>query len=175
MANNAPPEASSVDEVYLALIRSGLITWACTHSLFTEPRLTFLSSSASTCLPLGFSSALPTKIILIIFLSFLYFSSCFCHCCVLFVFNITLLTLFITLNGPNFNSPALHSFILSLSVSCVSPNVFLYQYFEGDELPEATAREIDLLMDQPDQFRRGVCFSLKHACMITTTCVFLVF
>ncbi|CAK6951903.1 REC8 meiotic recombination protein b [Scomber scombrus] len=28
------------------------------------------------------------------------------------------------------------------------------EYFEGDELPEATAREIDLLMDQPDQFRR---------------------
>lgn len=35
---------------------------------------------------------------------------------------------------------------------------FLYQYFEGDDLPEATAREIDLLMDQPDQFRQGVCF-----------------
>ncbi|XP_067434438.1 REC8 meiotic recombination protein b [Thunnus thynnus] len=30
------------------------------------------------------------------------------------------------------------------------------EYFEGDELPEATAREIDLLMDQPDQFRREV-------------------
>ncbi|KAM7370063.1 hypothetical protein PAMP_011348 [Pampus punctatissimus] len=28
--------------------------------------------------------------------------------------------------------------------------------FEGDELPEVTAREIDLLMDQPDQFRREV-------------------
>ncbi|XP_059182742.1 REC8 meiotic recombination protein b [Centropristis striata] len=28
------------------------------------------------------------------------------------------------------------------------------QYFEGDDIPEATAREIDLLMDQPDQFRR---------------------
>ncbi|KAF1372874.1 hypothetical protein PFLUV_G00254420 [Perca fluviatilis] len=27
------------------------------------------------------------------------------------------------------------------------------EYFEGDDLPEATAREIDLLMDQPDQFR----------------------
>ncbi|KAM7390670.1 hypothetical protein PAMA_008725 [Pampus argenteus] len=27
--------------------------------------------------------------------------------------------------------------------------------FEGDDLPEATAREIDLLMDQPDQFRRA--------------------
>ena len=33
----------------------------------------------------------------------------------------------------------------------------LCQYFEGDDLPEATAREIDLLMDQPDQFRGGVC------------------
>ncbi|XP_044032918.1 REC8 meiotic recombination protein b [Siniperca chuatsi] len=30
------------------------------------------------------------------------------------------------------------------------------EYFEGDDLPEATAREIDLLMDQPDQFRREV-------------------
>ncbi|XP_053198578.1 REC8 meiotic recombination protein b [Scomber japonicus] len=30
------------------------------------------------------------------------------------------------------------------------------EYFEGDELPEATAREIDLLMDQPDQFRGEV-------------------
>ncbi|KAM9337560.1 REC8 meiotic recombination protein b [Symphorus nematophorus] len=28
------------------------------------------------------------------------------------------------------------------------------EHFEGDDLPEATAREIDLLMDQPDQFRR---------------------
>ncbi|GLD54900.1 meiotic recombination protein REC8 homolog [Lates japonicus] len=28
--------------------------------------------------------------------------------------------------------------------------------FEGDDLPEATAREIDLLMDQPDQFCREV-------------------
>ncbi|XP_049912889.1 REC8 meiotic recombination protein b [Epinephelus moara] len=28
--------------------------------------------------------------------------------------------------------------------------------FEGDELPEVTAREIDLLMDQPDQFRGEV-------------------
>ncbi|KAA8580912.1 hypothetical protein FQN60_013870 [Etheostoma spectabile] len=28
--------------------------------------------------------------------------------------------------------------------------------FEGDDLPEATAREIDLLMDQPDQFRGEV-------------------
>uniref|UniRef100_A0A4W6EJP7 REC8 meiotic recombination protein b n=1 Tax=Lates calcarifer TaxID=8187 RepID=A0A4W6EJP7_LATCA len=28
--------------------------------------------------------------------------------------------------------------------------------FEGDDLPEATAREIDLLMDQPDQFYREV-------------------
>ncbi|XP_024864762.1 REC8 meiotic recombination protein b isoform X2 [Kryptolebias marmoratus] len=28
--------------------------------------------------------------------------------------------------------------------------------FEGDDLPEATAREIDLLLDQPDQFRREV-------------------
>ncbi|XP_036935557.1 REC8 meiotic recombination protein b isoform X2 [Acanthopagrus latus] len=32
----------------------------------------------------------------------------------------------------------------------------IHQYFEGDDLPEATAREIDLLMDQPDQFRREV-------------------
>ncbi|XP_070784582.1 REC8 meiotic recombination protein b [Enoplosus armatus] len=30
------------------------------------------------------------------------------------------------------------------------------EHFEGDDLPEATAREIDLLMDQPDQFRREV-------------------
>ncbi|XP_054479272.1 REC8 meiotic recombination protein b [Anoplopoma fimbria] len=30
------------------------------------------------------------------------------------------------------------------------------QYFEGDDLPEATAREIDLLMDQPDHFRKEV-------------------
>ncbi|XP_034718187.1 REC8 meiotic recombination protein b isoform X2 [Etheostoma cragini] len=30
------------------------------------------------------------------------------------------------------------------------------EYFEGDDLPEATAREIDLLMDQPDQFRGEV-------------------
>ncbi|XP_026148251.1 REC8 meiotic recombination protein b [Mastacembelus armatus] len=29
------------------------------------------------------------------------------------------------------------------------------QCFEGDDLPEATAREIDLLMHQPEQFRRG--------------------
>nr|QWV53788.1 meiotic recombination protein [Dicentrarchus labrax] len=29
-------------------------------------------------------------------------------------------------------------------------------HFEGDDLPEATAREIDLLMDQPDQFRGEV-------------------
>ncbi|XP_026218374.1 REC8 meiotic recombination protein b isoform X1 [Anabas testudineus] len=28
------------------------------------------------------------------------------------------------------------------------------EYFEGDELPEATARELDLLLDQPDQFHR---------------------
>ncbi|CAG5895782.1 unnamed protein product [Menidia menidia] len=27
------------------------------------------------------------------------------------------------------------------------------EYFEGDDLPEATAREIDLLLDQPDLFR----------------------
>ncbi|XP_028290622.1 REC8 meiotic recombination protein b isoform X2 [Gouania willdenowi] len=27
------------------------------------------------------------------------------------------------------------------------------EYFEGDDFPEATAREIDLLLDQPDQFR----------------------
>nr|XP_046227423.1 REC8 meiotic recombination protein b isoform X2 [Scatophagus argus] len=30
------------------------------------------------------------------------------------------------------------------------------EHFEGDELPEATARDIDLLMDQPDQFRGEV-------------------
>ncbi|XP_075308519.1 REC8 meiotic recombination protein b [Odontesthes bonariensis] len=30
------------------------------------------------------------------------------------------------------------------------------EYFEGDDLPETTAREIDLLMDQPDQFRGEV-------------------
>ncbi|XP_061570048.1 REC8 meiotic recombination protein b [Cololabis saira] len=28
------------------------------------------------------------------------------------------------------------------------------EYFEGDEIPEATTREIDLLMDQPDDFLR---------------------
>ncbi|KAM6971256.1 REC8 meiotic recombination protein b [Tautogolabrus adspersus] len=30
------------------------------------------------------------------------------------------------------------------------------EYFMGDDLPEATAREIDLLLDQPDQFRGEV-------------------
>ncbi|XP_041817721.1 REC8 meiotic recombination protein b [Chelmon rostratus] len=30
------------------------------------------------------------------------------------------------------------------------------EYFEGDDFPEATTREIDLLMDQPDQFRSEV-------------------
>uniref|UniRef100_A0A8C2XHH1 REC8 meiotic recombination protein b n=1 Tax=Cyclopterus lumpus TaxID=8103 RepID=A0A8C2XHH1_CYCLU len=30
------------------------------------------------------------------------------------------------------------------------------EYFEGDDLPEATAREIDLLMDQQDHFHKGV-------------------
>lgn len=45
----------------------------------------------------------------------------------------------------------------------------MYQYFEGDDLPEATAREIDLLMDQPDQFRRGLSL-----CMISITyCTYL--
>ncbi|KAM9839674.1 REC8 meiotic recombination protein b [Aulostomus maculatus] len=32
------------------------------------------------------------------------------------------------------------------------------EYFEGAELPEATAKEIDLLIEQPDQFRGGLCF-----------------
>ncbi|XP_029313890.1 REC8 meiotic recombination protein b [Cottoperca gobio] len=32
--------------------------------------------------------------------------------------------------------------------------ITLAEYFEGDDLPEATDREIDLLLDQPDPFRR---------------------
>lgn len=54
---------------------------------------------------------------------------------------------------------SLYSVICSSSDFCLSLIVTfsLYQYFEGDDLPEATAREIDLLMDQPDQFRGGAC------------------
>uniref|UniRef100_A0A3Q3MXR8 REC8 meiotic recombination protein b n=1 Tax=Mastacembelus armatus TaxID=205130 RepID=A0A3Q3MXR8_9TELE len=51
-------------------------------------------------------------------------------------------------------------------------NALKHTCFEGDDLPEATAREIDLLMHQPEQFRRGVGFSL---CMTSTACGSLCF
>lgn len=35
--------------------------------------------------------------------------------------------------------------------------LFLCQHFEGEDLPEATNREINLLMEEPIQFRHGVC------------------
>ncbi|KAF0028242.1 hypothetical protein F2P81_019329 [Scophthalmus maximus] len=33
----------------------------------------------------------------------------------------------------------------------------IHQFFEGEDLPEVTAREIDMLIGQPDQFDQGVC------------------
>lgn len=42
--------------------------------------------------------------------------------------------------------------------------MFLCQYFEGADLPEATAREIDLLMDQADHFPKGV--PLSHTLIV---------
>lgn len=74
------------------------------------------------------------------------------------VFYTTNLKLLITVSSRQnkFLTPSYHYLILTwlLLLLC------LYQYFEGDDLPEATVREIDLLMDQPDQFRNGVCVVL---------------
>lgn len=54
-----------------------------------------------------------------------------------------------------------HVFILSMCYLVSLVSLFLSQYFEGDDLPEATATDIDLLLDQPDQFHRGVGFCSK--------------
>ncbi|KAK1885474.1 Meiotic recombination protein REC8 like [Dissostichus eleginoides] len=55
-----------------------------------------------------------------------------------------------TLDHQGFRSPP-----AAISLKEKEPFVIpTAEYFEGDDLPEVTARELDLLLDQPDQFRR---------------------
>ncbi|XP_045920848.1 REC8 meiotic recombination protein b [Micropterus dolomieu] len=57
-----------------------------------------------------------------------------------------------SLDKDGFRSPPAAITLTEKSQLLITPA----EYFEGDDLPEATAREIDLLMDQPDQFRGEV-------------------
>ena len=85
---------------------------------------------------------------------------------------ITFLTLFNTVDTKQSKPHSLCLFLIPISLLFHLVLVWLlsftYQYFEGDDLPEATAREIDLLMDQPDQFRRGLSL-----CISITYCTYL--
>ncbi|KAK5850136.1 hypothetical protein PBY51_014411 [Eleginops maclovinus] len=57
-----------------------------------------------------------------------------------------------TLDDQGFRSPP-----AAISLKEKEPFVIpTAEYFEGDDLPEVTARELDLLLDQPDQFRRDM-------------------